>query len=386
MKKLLKEFKAFINKGSVMDLAVGMIIGSAFTAIVTALVQNILTPLINWIPGTSETGALQTVLREAVTDDAGNVVTEALILDWGAVISAIVTFLCTAIVLFLIVKAFNKIKESGEKVKEAAAKKINSENSEQPTEQVEAAAAPAPAPEPSQTEILLKEILEVLKTKENGSETNCLAQKHARRDRWRGLFFDSYILPIRSAAGRGAKTAQDLFCDIFVFLFDKSVDISVFVARYPCDKLFAARASEYEIKHVDPVVVLQGYGKHAPYRFGIGVFGIGRYQRIVPAALFQSHPKRICGIIVILDISVVGKIFVEVFLFVGAVLLPESGQNLFQFRLGFVRATVCGKLVGRVFDAQYFVQLAFEILILHLSSPFCAPSVSSQTMNMSVSL
>lgn len=173
MKKLLKEFKAFINKGSVMDLAVGMIIGSAFTAIVTALVQNILTPLINSIPGSSETGALQTVLREAVTDDAGNVVTEALILDWGAVISAIVTFLCTAIVLFLIVKAFNKIKESGEKVKEAAAKKINSENAEQPTEQVEAAAAPAPAPapEPSQTEILLKEILEVLKTKENDSES-----------------------------------------------------------------------------------------------------------------------------------------------------------------------------------------------------------------------
>ena len=68
-------------------------------------------------------------------------------------------------------KAFNKIKESGEKVKEAAAKKINSENAEQPTEQVEAAAAPAPAPEPSQTEILLKEILEVLKTKENDSET-----------------------------------------------------------------------------------------------------------------------------------------------------------------------------------------------------------------------
>ena len=112
MKKLLQEFKAFINKGNVMDLAVGMIIGSAFTAIVTALVQNILTPLINWIPGTGDTGALQTVLREAVTDEAGNVVTPALILDWGAVISAIITFLCTAIVLFLIVKLFNKMKEA----------------------------------------------------------------------------------------------------------------------------------------------------------------------------------------------------------------------------------------------------------------------------------
>ena len=59
-----------------MDLAVGMIVGSAFTAVITALVKNILTPLINAIPGANETGALQTVLREAVTDSNGNVVTE----------------------------------------------------------------------------------------------------------------------------------------------------------------------------------------------------------------------------------------------------------------------------------------------------------------------
>ena len=155
MKKLLQEFKAFINKGNVMDLAVGMIIGSAFTAIVTALVQNILTPLINWIPGTGDTGALQTVLREAVTDEAGNVVTPALILDWGAVISAIITFLCTAIVLFLIVKLFNKMKEAGEKVKDAARK------DEQAAE--EAAEAPVEEVKPSESETLLREILEELK-------------------------------------------------------------------------------------------------------------------------------------------------------------------------------------------------------------------------------
>lgn len=120
MKKLFKEFKAFINKGSVMDLAVGMIVGSAFTAIVTALVNNILKPLINWIPGANNTGALQTVLRQAVTDADGNIVTEALILDWGAVISAIITFLCTAVVLFAIVKSLNKMKETGNKVKNGA--------------------------------------------------------------------------------------------------------------------------------------------------------------------------------------------------------------------------------------------------------------------------
>lgn len=169
MKKLLQEFKAFINKGSVMDLAVGMIIGSAFTAIVTALVQNILTPLINWIPGTGDTGALQTVLREAVTDETGNVVTPALILDWGAVISAIITFLCTAIVLFLIVKAFNKMKEAGEKVKDAARKEEQSaeEAAEAPVEEAAPEVAPEPAPveevKPSESEMLLREILEELK-------------------------------------------------------------------------------------------------------------------------------------------------------------------------------------------------------------------------------
>ena len=165
MKKLLKEFKAFINKGSVMDLAVGMMIGSAFTAIVNSLVKNILTPLINWIPGSAETGALQTVLRPAVTDDAGNIITEALILDWGAVISAIVTFFCTALVLFLVVKAFNKLKETGSKVKDAAVRK-----DEQPAAEAEVAAAqPEPQPEPvveekpSETDALLREILAELK-------------------------------------------------------------------------------------------------------------------------------------------------------------------------------------------------------------------------------
>ena len=118
MRKLFDEFKKFINRDSVMDLAVGMIIGSAFTAIINSLVNSILKPLINWIPGADNTGALQTVLREAVTDADGNIVTEALILDWGAVISAIITFFCTAIVLFLIVKAFNKLKDAGSKIKD----------------------------------------------------------------------------------------------------------------------------------------------------------------------------------------------------------------------------------------------------------------------------
>ena len=81
MKKFFKEFKTFISRGNVMDLAVGMIVGAAFTAIITAVVNGILKPLINLIP-IGKTG-LQTVLRKAVEDEAGNILTEALILDWA---------------------------------------------------------------------------------------------------------------------------------------------------------------------------------------------------------------------------------------------------------------------------------------------------------------
>lgn len=115
MKKLFKEFKAFITRGNVMELAVGMIIGAAFTAIISAVVTGILKPLINLIP-IGDTG-LQTVLRNAVVDENGEVLTEALILDWGGVISAIITFLLTALVLFLIIKAFNKAQLGLGKVK-----------------------------------------------------------------------------------------------------------------------------------------------------------------------------------------------------------------------------------------------------------------------------
>jgi large conductance mechanosensitive channel len=195
MKKIFDEFKAFINKGSVMDLAVGMIIGSAFTAIVTSLVKNILTPLINWIPGTGEAGALQTVLREAVVDANGNVVTDALILDWGQVISAIVTFFITAVVLFFIVKAFNRLKATGVKVKEDADRaikkvtdKLENKSEEVPTEKTnsaetnptetqsektdteksnteEAEKTPASAEPPETAEELLKRIIVLLEKK-----------------------------------------------------------------------------------------------------------------------------------------------------------------------------------------------------------------------------
>ena len=157
MKKLLKEFKEFISRGNVMDLAVGMIIGAAFTAIITAVVNGILKPLINWIP-VSTTG-LQTVLRPAVVEE-GVVVTEALILDWGAVISAVITFLLTALVLFVIVKVFNTMKKKADEAKEKAAKLLEKKEKAAPAEEV----APVEPEEPKPTvEDLLAEIRDLLK-------------------------------------------------------------------------------------------------------------------------------------------------------------------------------------------------------------------------------
>ncbi len=161
--KLLKEFKDFINRGSVLDLAVGMIIGGAFTAIITAVVGGILTPLINLIPvGDGQT--LQYILKEAVVDESGAIVKEAIVMDFGAVISAIITFLCTALVLFLVIKAINTAKKAADKAKEIAEKKEEAPAVEEPV--VEAAPA-----EPVETcDDVLKEIRDLLKAQQQNKD------------------------------------------------------------------------------------------------------------------------------------------------------------------------------------------------------------------------
>ncbi len=166
--KLLKEFKDFISRGSVLDLAVGMIIGAAFTAIITAVVSGILQPLINWIPLSPDGTGLITVLRDPVfAEDGTTIVTEALVIDWGSVISAVITFLLTAIVLFAIVKAINVAKNGASKIKKA----VEHNEAEAPAAEAEAPVAEAPAAEPvveekmpdDETVALLKEIRDLLR-------------------------------------------------------------------------------------------------------------------------------------------------------------------------------------------------------------------------------
>ena len=126
MKKFFAEFKKFISRGNVMDMAVGTIVGAAFTAIVTALSHGILKPIINTIiyflcGGNADAlNKMYTPLVKVwVLDEAGNAtnvldMTKSIYIDWGAFISAIINFLLVAIVLFCIVKAFNKVKDANE--------------------------------------------------------------------------------------------------------------------------------------------------------------------------------------------------------------------------------------------------------------------------------
>ena len=145
MKKFVEEFKAFISRGNVLDMAIGVIVGGAFGAITSSLVANVITPLLAWIFGTPNTDALNITLRAA--DEAAG--TEAIVLGLGTFVGAIINFLVIALVLFSVIKAFNKAREAAEAMKKK--------------EEEEAAAEEEPKPP---TEELLTAILETLQKKQ----------------------------------------------------------------------------------------------------------------------------------------------------------------------------------------------------------------------------
>lgn len=148
-KGLVKEFKDFIMRGNVLDMAVGVIIATAFGKITTSLVKDVFMPFISWIFGARDMTALNIIVRPEVVDEAGEVVKEAIVIGFGTLLTAIIDFILVALVVFAIVKAFNKARENAEAKKKAE------------EEAAKAAAAEEPAP-PTQEE-LLAEIRDLLK-------------------------------------------------------------------------------------------------------------------------------------------------------------------------------------------------------------------------------
>ena len=119
VKKFFDEFGKFIMRGNVLDLAVGVIVGGAFTGIVNALSDHILKPVINWllalILGENSLEGIYTYLKRVETDGTVDLA-KSIYIDWGAFINAIINFLLIAFVLFCIVKTINKFAEAHDKM------------------------------------------------------------------------------------------------------------------------------------------------------------------------------------------------------------------------------------------------------------------------------
>ena len=129
--KLFDEFKAFVMRGNVVDMAVGVIVGGAFGKIVTSLVNDIFMPIIGMILGNVNFSSLEIKLGEPVEG------AEQAAIRYGMFIQEIVNFLIIALCIFMVIKVINKMQKKKEE-------------------------APAPAPEPTKEEVLLTEIRDAL--------------------------------------------------------------------------------------------------------------------------------------------------------------------------------------------------------------------------------
>lgn len=118
MKKLIGEFKAFIMRGNVLDMAIGVVIATAFGKITTSLVNDIIMPFISWICGTRDMTALNLIVRPAELNDAGEVVKEAITIGFGSFVGTVIDFLLIALVVFAIVKVANKAHDMTHKKEE----------------------------------------------------------------------------------------------------------------------------------------------------------------------------------------------------------------------------------------------------------------------------
>lgn len=147
MKKFIAEFKEFAMKGNVVDMAIGVVIGAAFGKITTSLVNDVIMPLISRITGGVDFSAWKWVLKAAEVAEDGTEIPEIAV-NYGSFIAVVLDFLIIALVLFLVVKAINKLRSIGKK--------------EEPAEEED----PAPT-----SEELLTEIRDLLKEHSDGSHS-----------------------------------------------------------------------------------------------------------------------------------------------------------------------------------------------------------------------
>jgi large conductance mechanosensitive channel len=137
---MLSEFREFAMKGNVVDLAVGVVIGAAFGKIVSALVDGVIMPVVGKLAGGVNFSELAYTLQAAQVAADGSETAPAVLIKYGAVVQTLVDFVIIAFVLFLVIKAMNRLKRAE-------------------------AAAPAPPPAPSEEAKLLADIRDLLKSR-----------------------------------------------------------------------------------------------------------------------------------------------------------------------------------------------------------------------------
>ena len=152
--KFIKEFKTFISQGNVMDLAVGVVIGAAFSAIVTSLVNDIIMPIVSLIGGGADFSTLSVTIPNLFGGDT------AAVIRYGNFIQNVVNFLIIAFSLFVVIKAINHMNERAKAAAKKASKKLGLEEEKKEEEK----AAEEKKVEDEQTK-LLKDILKELKKK-----------------------------------------------------------------------------------------------------------------------------------------------------------------------------------------------------------------------------
>ncbi len=134
MKKFISEFKEFISRGNVIDMAIGVVVGGAFKGIIDSLVNNIIMPVVGWLIGGIDFTKFVITLPTSAGEEA-----EAAVIAYGTFINSVISFIIIAFVLFLVVKVINSLRRKQE------------------------AEEPAPAPAPAEDIVLLSEIRDLLK-------------------------------------------------------------------------------------------------------------------------------------------------------------------------------------------------------------------------------
>ncbi len=177
---LWKDFKAFISRGNVVDMAIGVVVANAFKDIITKFTNGFISPIVGLITDGVVLSELKYVLIEAVVDAEGTVVKEEVAFLWGALVQSIIDFLIIAAVLFIILKIFSSAAAKAKKLREtpaekAAAEAAAAEAAAKAEADAKAAAEAAAAAQAKQEALeastlaqaeLLKEIRDLLKDKQ----------------------------------------------------------------------------------------------------------------------------------------------------------------------------------------------------------------------------